>query len=88
MTDRQVKVSLILGSTGAVKAMRATSDESGRTEHKLGQLDKGVKGLGLGALGAEKLFSGIASKSDELSTSISVSGASDLWQTMREGIGG
>lgn len=79
---REVRVSLVIDEHGAVKALRTTADESDKTEHKLGQLDKGVKelgksfgglkglvGMGLGALGAGGLAFGlkdIASKTGEI----------------------
>jgi len=70
MTDsRQVKVTLVIDSSGAVKTMRDAGSESSKTESKFQHLDKGVKelgksfgglknmiGLGLGALG----FGGVA----------------------------
>jgi len=44
--ERAVKTTLVIDSLGAVRALRSTADESGRTEHHLGKLDKSVKGLG------------------------------------------
>lgn len=82
MTDRQVKVTLVIDEKGAVKAMRSAGDESARTEGKFKGLDKQVKGLGssfgglknmvgmgLGALGVGGLafgLSDIASKTKEV----------------------
>src|ERR1035438_5676340 len=64
MTDRQVKVSLIIDDHGSVSVMRQAGTESEKTEGKMKHLDKGVKelgksfgglknmiGMGLGALG-------------------------------------
>lgn len=84
MTDRIVKTTLIIDEHGAVQSVHAVGDESGRTDHKLGQLDKSVKGLGksfgglkgiigagLGAVGVSGLafgISDIASKTKELAT--------------------
>ncbi len=73
MTDRQVKVTLVIDEKGAVHAMRTAGEESARTEGKLSHLDKSVKGLGhsfgglkslalggLGAVGVGGLAFGIA----------------------------
>ena len=73
MTDtRQVKVTLVIDSSGAVHAMRTVGDESGKTESKFQHLDKGVLelgksfgglktmiGAGLGALGLGGVAYGI-----------------------------
>ncbi len=82
MPDRVVKTTLLIDEHGAVKAVRGVGEESGRTEHKLRELDKGVKGLGksfgglksmiglgLGALGVGSLIGGlesVASKTKEI----------------------
>ena len=71
--DRRVKVTLVIDETGAVRSLKATGDESEHAEHKIGNLDKSVKGLGssfsglkgmiaggLGALGAGGLVFGLA----------------------------
>jgi hypothetical protein len=84
MTENQVRVVLTVDEHGAVKGMRAAGEESGRTEHKLGQLDKSVKGLGksfgglknmigmgLGAIGVGGLAMGldsVANKTKEIAT--------------------
>ena len=74
MTDRQVKVSLIIDDHGSVSVMRQAGVESEKTEGKLKHLDKGVKeigksfgglknmiGMGLGALGIGGAAYGIKS---------------------------
>lgn len=82
MPDRVVKTTLVIDEHGAVKAVHSVGDESSRTEHKLGSLDKSVKGLGksfgglksmigagLGALGVGGLAFGledVASKTNEI----------------------
>ena len=84
MTDRQVKVSLIIDDHGSVKVMRQAGEESQKTEGKLEHLDKGVKklgssfgglktmiGAGLGALGIGGLAFGIkdvVSNMEEMAT--------------------
>ena len=72
MTDRMVKVSLVIDDHGSVRVMRKAGEESSRTEHKMQQLDKGVQklghsfgglksmiGAGLGALGVGGTLYGI-----------------------------
>lgn len=72
MTDRTVKTTLIIDESGAVKAVHAVGDESGKTTPKLEHLDKGVKqlghsfgglktmiGAGLGALGVGGIAYGL-----------------------------
>lgn len=82
MTDRIVKTTLIIDDHGSVKVVHGLGDESGKTEHKLGGLDRSVKGLGksfgglkgmigagLGAIGVGGLafgLSDIASKTKEI----------------------
>lgn len=82
MSGREVKVTLVIDEKGAVHAMHAVGDESQRTEHSFGELDKKVKGLGksfgglksmigmgLGAIGVGGLAFGlqdIVSKTGEL----------------------
>ena len=46
MTERQVKITLVVDEKGAVHAMRTTADESEHAEGKFKHLDKGVKELG------------------------------------------
>lgn len=86
MTDRQVKVSLIIDDHGSVKVMRQAGEEGQKTEGKLEHLDKGVKklgssfgglktmiGAGLGALGIGGLAFGIkdvVSNMEEMATKI------------------
>lgn len=80
--DRVVKTTLFIDEHGAVKAVHAVGEESGRTEHKLGGLDKQIKtvgrsfgglksmiGYGLGAIGVGGLAFGlkdVISKTGEL----------------------
>lgn len=82
MPERTVKTTLIIDDHGSVKVVKGVGDESGRTEHKLGGLDKQVKGLGksfgglknmigvgLGGLGVGGLIFGlgsVASKTKEI----------------------
>jgi hypothetical protein len=46
MGGREVKISLVVDESGAVKALRTTGNESHHTEGKFEELDKKVKGLG------------------------------------------
>jgi hypothetical protein len=46
LSDRFVKVSLVIDDHGSVKVMRTAGEESSRTEGKLKHLDRGVKELG------------------------------------------
>jgi hypothetical protein len=46
MSERQVRVTLVIDEKGAVRAMRTAGNESEHTQHKFDELDKHVKGLG------------------------------------------
>jgi hypothetical protein len=46
MSERQVKITLVVDEKGGVRAMRTFGDESEHATHKLDGLDKHVKGLG------------------------------------------
>jgi hypothetical protein len=46
VSDRTVKVSLVIDDKGSVKVLRQAGHESGRTEGKLKNLDRSIKGLG------------------------------------------
>jgi hypothetical protein len=46
MSERQVKITLVVDEKGAVRAMHTAGDESEHTTRKFESLDKGIKGMG------------------------------------------
>jgi hypothetical protein len=58
MSGREVKVTLYIDETGAVRSMKTAADSSEHTEHKFGQLDKKVKGLGKSFGGLKSIIAG------------------------------
>lgn len=58
MSGREVKVTLFIDETGAVRSMKTAADSSEHTEHKFGELDKKVKGLGKSFGGLKSIIAG------------------------------